>query len=294
MRGERVGAAKSGPHFPPWKRVPHPLLRDFTLYMKVSEHVPARVWPCLLSSLPTSRWPTLVPRMPQGVNAWFTRAAKRVLLLPRAEPPPSPPLPPPPVAVLLEAPLQTLPRSCVTHAVLGSEAAGLHSLPAEILMQTFQMLDPVTLCRLAQASKTCQLFADDPLVWEPSQGHRKAVERACRWHAAQLRAAAEAAEAAERRQRWRQRKRCLLSVLEVMCGVLVVVCAMLFSSRSRRKEAPLGAVCANQTAVACAEQRTPTLPSRAPSSPPGSISDVVSKAAGLRLASAAGSPVSVS
>jgi len=212
--------------------------------------------------------------MPQVVcnsaaTAWFARAAKRVLLMPRSEsqPPPSPSIEPPqPPSVLLEPP-QWAPRSCVTHAVLGSEARGLHTLPPELLFMTFQMLDAVSLCRLAQASKWTQSYADDPLVWEPSQGHRKTVERARCWHEAQMRAAAKAAEEAERRHRWRHRKRRLLSCLEMMAGVLVIVCALFFSSRSSGRQADLSGPesAPNKSAVPTAKSVPPPLPTLAPS-----------------------------
>ena len=204
-----------------------------------------------------------------AATAWFARAAKRVLLMPRSEsqPPPSPSIePPPPPSVLLEPP-QWAPRSCVTHAVLGSEARGLHTLPPELLFITFQMLDAVSLCRLAQASKWTQSYADDPLVWEPSQGHRKTVERARCWHDAQMRAAAKAAEEAERRHRWRHRKRRLLSCLEMMAGVLVIVCALFFSSRSSGRQADLSGPesAPNKSAVPTAMSVPPPLPTLAPS-----------------------------
>ena len=168
--------------------------------------------------------------------------------------------------MLLEPP-QWAPRSCVTHAVLGSEARGLHTLPPELLFMTFQMLDAVSLCRLAQASKWTQSYADDPLVWEPSQGHRKTVERARCWHDAQMRAAAKAAEEAERRHRWRHRKRRLLSCLEMMAGVLVIVCALFFSSRSSGRQADLSGPesAPNKSAVPTAMSVPPPLPTLAPS-----------------------------
>ena len=189
-----------------------------------------------------------------------------------------------PPTVLLEPPLiwqNALPRSCVTHAVLGSEATGLHSLPAELLTQTFQMLDPVSLCRLAQASKTCQSFADDPLVWVRSQGHLKAVGHARHTQACQLRAEADAAEAAELRQQWRLRKRRVLRVLEVVCGVIVICCAMLFSSRgqSRKDDQMVSAAPANKSVVTAAAHTLLPVEASRPPLPAAQMRHIVWKAA---------------
>jgi hypothetical protein len=104
-------------------------------------------------------------------------------------------------------------------------------------------------------------------VWEPSQGHRKTVERARCWHEAQMRAAAKAAEEAERRHRWRHRKRRLLSCLEMMAGVLVIVCALFFSSRSSGRQADLSGPesAPNKSAVPTAKSVPSPLPTLAPS-----------------------------
>lgn len=119
-------------------------------------------------------------------------------------------------------------RSVVTHAVLGSEAAGLRSLPHELLMAIFSRLDAASLCRLSQVSTSCNTFADDPMVWAHSPaGHMKEVERAKHLQAVQIAADRRAAEARWRQQRWRHWKRRALSVLQAVCGVVLVLVPLL-------------------------------------------------------------------
>ena len=102
---------------------------------------------------------------------------------PEAARPPSPLLEPPslyvaPSPLLGPFPSSSSRRSVVTHAVLGSEAAGLHSLPHELLCSIFLRLDACSLCRLAQVSTSCTTLADDPLVWTRSPaGHCKEESR---------------------------------------------------------------------------------------------------------------------
>ena len=215
--------------------------------------------------------------------ASFAMAAKKVLLLRHDSPPPSPPPPMPAVVptlaptLLLERPPPSLPRSCVTHAVLGSEVAGLHSLPPEILAQTFSKLDPLSLCRLACVSQTCRSFAEDQHVWEASPaGVRKPIVRARWWQAAQVRAALEAAEALERRQQWRRRKRRALRALEVLCGVVVMCFALLLSARSRREG---GAVASRKGEASAPPLANHAAPSSHRAVPAAQIQQIVWRAA---------------
>ena len=83
--------------------------------------------------------------------------------------------PPPPIITSLGD--TSMRRSIVTHAVLGSEAAGLQSLPQELLFLIFCRLDTPTLCRLSCVSHSCESFAMDPLVWERTVGHSKETAR---------------------------------------------------------------------------------------------------------------------
>ena len=118
----------------------------------------------------------------------------------------------------------SLPRSIVTHAVIGSEAAGMHSLPPELLLEIFTRLDAKALCALAQVSSSARSFADDDDVWCRSlAGHSKAAERASFLHAAQLRAERLEAEARWRRARWRRLRRRMIGVLQAICGVALVL-----------------------------------------------------------------------
>uniref|UniRef100_A0A7S2MES2 F-box domain-containing protein n=1 Tax=Haptolina brevifila TaxID=156173 RepID=A0A7S2MES2_9EUKA len=141
-------------------------------------------------------------------------------------------------------------RSPVTHAVLGSEAAGLHSLPAELLVQTFSSLDPCSLCRLAQASKMSQAIADGDQVWIPSPAASTKEATRLRWlHTAALQQERLAAEAYARRQHWRQWKRRLLGLLQAVCGVLLVLVPLLIRLASRRSERAAAAASKNATAA---------------------------------------------
>ena len=139
----------------------------------------------------------------------------------------------------------SLHRSCVAHAVLGSEEACWHSLPPEIQMKTFAKLDALSLCRIAQASKACRALAEDPLVWERSPcGHRKDVVRQQHLYAAQLRALQLEAEERERRRRWQRHKRRALSMLQHLCGMLLVLLpvALCGAKRQSRSEATVSTV----------------------------------------------------
>ena len=157
-------------------------------------------------------------------------------------------------------------RSMVTHAVLGSEAVGLHMLPPELLLQTFSKLDPTSLCRLAQCSRWCRLVADDAEVWaaacsshapprqppprQPpppphqrvmrrqrgyaalpclpfSPTHPKEVERLRCMQLAEIRAEIRAAEERVRRERWRRLKRRGLLMLQAAFGVGLILTPLL-------------------------------------------------------------------
>ena len=80
-------------------------------------------------------------------------------------------MPQQPIIAALDVSVAGTSRSLITHAVLGSEAAGLHSLPQELLFLIFCRLDTPTLCRLSCVSHSCESFAMDPLVWERTVGH---------------------------------------------------------------------------------------------------------------------------
>ena len=63
--------------------------------------------------------------------------------------------------------------SAIIHAVVSSlrefscqSTPSIHAMPSEILLRTFGMLDPRSLCRLAQVSLSCRVFADDAHVWQ--------------------------------------------------------------------------------------------------------------------------------
>lgn len=133
-----------------------------------------------------------------------------------------------------EAPGSSVRRSIVAHAVLGSEIAGLHSLPHELLFMILTRLDAHSLCQLAQVSTSCHTIADDDLVWGVSPvGHCKEAERALQLHAMQLKAERLEAEARWRRLRWRQWKRRALSVLHAACGVALILLPLIAVMRRR-------------------------------------------------------------
>ena len=169
---------------------------------------------------PGSELPVKAHRL---VPNWLSQAIRRHLLR-RADL-----LYPQPAVLPTTGPLiHSLPsahvRSCVTHAVLGSEATGLHSLPAELLLHTFSNLDPHSLCQLACTSTTCRAYADCDLVWLSSPAARAKEAERLRWlHATALYEEQVAAQAFEWRQKMRQRKRRLLAVLQAVCGILVVM-----------------------------------------------------------------------
>ena len=115
-------------------------------------------------------------------------------------------------------------RSTITHAVLGSEAVGIQSLPPELLIEIFIRLDAHALCALAQVSSNARSYADDDGLWmRSSVGHSKEVERVRFLHAAQLRAERLEAEARWKRARWRRRRRRAIGVLQAICGVALVL-----------------------------------------------------------------------
>ena len=198
--------------------------------------------------------------------AWLTTFKRSTtdLLLPRTgkraaggKEPQSPPSSPcesrPPSPLLEELPLLTPPpllhavastsarRSVVTHAVLGSEIAGLHSLPHELLFLVFTRLDASALCRLAQASHSCRALADDELVWRGSPvGHCKETERVRSLHARQLALERRAAEERWRQQRLRRWKRRALGLLQAVCGVALILLPVVALLRRRSAEAALG------------------------------------------------------
>ncbi len=165
------------------------------------------------------------------------------LLLPRFKEesrPPSPLLepaallsPPPPIITSLGD--TSMRRSIVTHAVLGSEAAGLQSLPQELLFLIFCRLDTPTLCRLSCVSHSCESFAMDPLVWERTVGHSKETARRNHLHAMQLREEQLEAEAEAKRRRWRQWKRRAIGVIQAVCGVALILLPVL-AVLSRRRD----------------------------------------------------------
>lgn len=125
----------------------------------------------------------------------------------------------------------------VTHAVIGSEAAGMHSLPPELLLEIFTRLDAKALCALAQVSFSARSFANDDDVWCRSVGHSKAVERASFLHAAQLRAERLEAEARWRRAKWRRLRRRMIGVLQAICGVALVLLPLFAILRRGDKQA---------------------------------------------------------
>ena len=128
-------------------------------------------------------------------------------------------------------------RSIVAHAVLGSEAAGLNSLPAELLFLIFTRLDAYSLCQMAQVSTSCASFVDDPLVWSRSlAGHSKDAERQMQLRAVQLRAERVEAEARIRRQRWRQWRRRMLGVLQAACGAALILLPLMATFSRRRAD----------------------------------------------------------
>ena len=140
----------------------------------------------------------------------------------------------PPLLQALRAGSPSSHRSVVTHAVLGSEAAGMQSLPHELLFIIFSKLDAPSLCRLAQVSTSAATFADDPLVWGRSPvGHCKETERARHLHAVQLRIEQEEAEARWQLQRWRRWRRRALGVLQAVCGVALILLPVIAGLRRR-------------------------------------------------------------
>ncbi|KAL1498998.1 hypothetical protein AB1Y20_013517 [Prymnesium parvum] len=142
--------------------------------------------------------------------------------------------------------------SMITHAIVGASepgaAASIHSLPPELLLRTFAFLDPCSLCRLAQVSKSCRALADDPSVWREACGFPasastllecKAHERARCLRALAVRAEWRAREDALRKQRWRRWKRRLLRGAFVLCGVaLALLPALLLLTRRPPPRAP--------------------------------------------------------
>lgn len=161
---------------------------------------------------------------------------------PGASRPPSPLLEPsalltPPPLLHAVASASSSRRSVVTHAVLGSEAAGLQSLPHELLYLIVTKLDAPSLCRLSQGSTSCRALADDPLVWVSSPvGHCKETERLRHLRLYELERERQEEAARWRRERVRRWKRRALSVLHAMCGVALILLP-LFALLRRRSAA---------------------------------------------------------
>ena len=123
---------------------------------------------------------------------------------------------------LLSHPASSLKRSIVTHAVLGSEAAGVNALPPELLLLIFSKLDAQSLTQLAAVSRSSLRFTEDETVWHRCTGHSKSAERAKHLRLAKLRQEQLEAEERWRRQRWRRVKRRALAVLQAVCGFALV------------------------------------------------------------------------
>mmetsp|Transcript_35777 Transcript_35777/g.75154 ORF Transcript_35777/g.75154 Transcript_35777/m.75154 type:complete len:257 (-) Transcript_35777:132-902(-) len=124
-------------------------------------------------------------------------------------------------------------RSVVTSAVLGDGLPSLHGLPPELLLKTFSMLDPLSLCRLARVSVMCRRFADDLHVWREAcgcqregrvhAGHCKELARLRDRQAKAIREEERSREARRRKQQWRLWKRRVCSCLQALCGVTFVL-----------------------------------------------------------------------
>uniref|UniRef100_A0A7S4HD00 F-box domain-containing protein n=1 Tax=Prymnesium polylepis TaxID=72548 RepID=A0A7S4HD00_9EUKA len=148
--------------------------------------------------------------------------------------------------------LAAAPRaSAITEAVVGTSllAPSIHTMPPEILLKTFGMLDPRSLCRLAQVSMSCRALADDSLVWRevcgfPSSaatnGLYKERERMRYLRALALQAEQRAREEEERKVRRRRWKRRLLNGVFALCGVVLALRALLPALSSLLGKRPIG------------------------------------------------------